>query len=54
VYGDPNFGLLEFDWKRQRLRMSVYRGDGGGVARAAGADDELTLTIDLNTCLPVA
>jgi hypothetical protein len=52
IYGDPNFGIAEFDWDMRHLALSVRRGDGGGVA--AGADGvPIRLTLDMDSCLPV-
>jgi hypothetical protein len=49
IFGDPNFGVAEFDWSRRTVHLSIQRGDGKGVASGAdGAPIEMRVNID--TC----
>jgi hypothetical protein len=52
VFGDPNFGLIEFDWQGKVMTLRVMNGNGSGVA--IGADGAvLQLSVSLDTCMPV-
>lgn len=52
IYGDPNFGVADFDWGRRRVTLSVRRKDGAGVA--AGADGvPIRKVVDIDSCAEV-
>lgn len=49
VYGKPNIGMLEFDWLRNTITLSIVAGDTGGIA--IGADGApLQVSISMETC----
>jgi hypothetical protein len=49
VYGDPNFGTIDFDFENRVFTMRIVAGDTGNVAMAA---DGSTLQVDvsMDTC----
>lgn len=52
TYGDPNFGMAEFDWEARVLRLRILRGDGQGVA--SGPDGKpISLELSMDTCEPL-
>jgi hypothetical protein len=53
IFGDPNFGIAEFDWEKRRVNMRIMRGDGKGIAK--GADGvAIQMSVDIDTCSEVA
>lgn len=52
TYGQPNFGVAEFDWEARVLHLRIMRGDGRGVA--AGVDGTvIKMDISIETCQQV-
>lgn len=52
IYGDPNFGIAEFDWDSRRVNLRIMRGDGTGIA--SGADGvAIKMVVDIDTCSEV-
>jgi hypothetical protein len=49
VFGDPNFGMIEFDWLSRIITLTVISGDNGGIAIAADGE-ALQTQISMDTC----
>jgi hypothetical protein len=49
VYGDPNFGTIDFDFEKRVFTMRILAGDTGNVAMAADGSP-LQVDVSMDTC----
>lgn len=51
MFGAPNFGTVDLDWRQRLIHLSIMNGDGSGVA-VGDHGKPLQMSVNMDTCEP--